>query len=158
MPVAAGPGGPQPVSGMDHRETGLEDTDCTARLVRAVRPLLAPGPAGAGAVAAGVAACAALPPGRHHVLGAVRLPGRYPVPAGPPPGLAARATRGGRLTWPPPSGFTVRRSSSRPAAGWGAGALNSPAAVPGSICWRRRRTPGCLPVPGARAPTNATGR
>src|SRR5690606_41584609 len=68
-----------------------------ARVVRAVRALLAPCPAGAGALAGGLAAVAALPAGRHHLLGAVCLAGRDPLPARAPPGLAAAAQRGGRL-------------------------------------------------------------
>src|SRR3546814_8205101 len=95
------------------RRPDHENPDRPAGLVRVVRAVLAACAAGAGAVAAGLAGVAAVPPGRHHLRGAVRVPVRSADAAGPPARLApAPCGAGDGLTGPfgaPPGDRTRTR-------------------------------------------------
>src|SRR3546814_17801014 len=77
------------------RRPDHENPDRPAGLVRVVRAVLAACAAGAGAVAAGLAGVAAVPPGRHHLRGAVRVPVRSADAAGAPSRLAPLRPGGG---------------------------------------------------------------
>src|SRR5882757_3648138 len=84
-------------------------------MVPALRPVLAGGAAGAGAVAVRVAGVAAVPPDRHHLRGAVRAAPRRAVPARasrrlPQPRNAAFFLLSAH---PPPSSFPRKREVGR---------------------------------------------
>ncbi|CTP89981.1 hypothetical protein XTALMG727_2914 [Xanthomonas translucens pv. arrhenatheri LMG 727] len=86
-------------SGTAHRpkESRCESANCGSCLVPSVCSVLAAGRAGLGPVANPLVAHLAVPPCRDHVLRCVRASARHPVPACPPPRLAA-GTRSDGLT------------------------------------------------------------
>src|SRR3546814_12787367 len=98
------------------RRPDHENPDRPAGLVRVVRAVLAACAAGAGAVPAGLTGVAAVPPGRHHLRGAVRVPVR-PAAAARPPARPAPPPSGagdgltGPLATPPRSRVPARASS-----------------------------------------------
>jgi len=72
---------PPPLSRMKRGGTSCEDAHCNRCLVRSLRPVLATRPAGPGALAGGLAARVAIPPGGHHVHRPVRAAAGDPAAA-----------------------------------------------------------------------------
>lgn len=95
-PVAAFPWSCNPsASAHGPKEPRRESANCDSCLVPSLCSVLAAGPAGLGAVADRLATDLALSPSGDHVLRSVRAPARPPVPACPPPWLAAGTHSGG---------------------------------------------------------------